>query len=132
LDDNTWVTLMIISNVGPNYLNVTCYSSQDFVSPCPTLVVHTSVNNVNSNPFNVFVYPNPFNESITIHANLNQNADVQVSIYDVIGQIVTSQNYGDKEGSVEEFIDVSTLSTGMYVVRVKIGESTFQTKLVKK
>ena len=118
--------------VGPVYLSTGCYLDTEFVSPCPTLGFHLGINTIFDNPFNVSVYPNPFNESITVHANLSEANDVKVSIFDLLGQVVGSHDYGRQSGTFEESVNVSSLSAGLYLVRVSIGDKITQVKLVKK
>jgi hypothetical protein len=78
------------------------------------------------------VYPNPFNENITIQAIVERPVDVQVMLYDVLGQVVGSHDLGIQSGYVEKSIPVNELSLGMYIVRVLVGGQSFQVKLIKK
>ena len=73
-------------------------------------------------------YPNPFNPTTTIHYDLPQRSDVQITIYDLLGRKMTTlisetQNAGYK--SVQW--DASNISSGMFFYQIKAGDFT-QTK----
>ena len=125
--------LYVLTTVGPN-VEAGCFpiNVQSFPTGCPTLVIENGIANIESNPFNVSVYPNPFNENITIQAIVERPVDVQVMLYDVLGQVVGSHDLGIQSGYVEKSIPVNELSLGMYIVRVLVGGQSFQVKLIKK
>jgi M6 family metalloprotease-like protein len=70
-----------------------------------------------------YCYPNPARESdLTVRVFLDGEADINVSIMDVTGQIV--QRF-EREGvpTVNEFIwETSGVASGLYMVRVKVAE----------
>jgi hypothetical protein len=116
--------------IGAQDLSVGCYMEQNYVSPCHA--IYNGINGISNNPFNVSVYPNPFNESISIIANISESSHVKVDIFDVLGQLVGSQDFGNQSGTVEESINVNALSAGIYMVRVSINEQSTLVKLIKK
>jgi len=55
--------------------------------------IETLSSNTTLHPINFEInqiYPNPFNPTTTIHYGLNQNANIQVSIYDINGRLITT------------------------------------------
>ncbi|MBS1651919.1 MAG: thiol protease/hemagglutinin PrtT [Bacteroidetes bacterium] len=63
---------------------------------------------------NVLLYPNPSNDNITIA--LNQSEISSISVVDVLGKSILSQNFIDGEQSAN--FDVSRFSNGIYFVKV--------------
>ena len=61
------------------------------------------------------LYPNPANEVLTI-ANLNQ--EYQYEIYDTLGKLLQKGSFVNQQ----ESIDVSSLKSGLYVIKMNDSE----------
>lgn len=79
--------------------------------------------------FNLYQnYPNPFNPVTTIKFDITQKSNVELSIYNSIGQRVEEVNFGSKSaGSYEYKWNASALASGMYFYQIKT-ETFSQTK----
>lgn len=79
---------------------------------------------------NFVMYPNPAQNEVTISFNnaLAGNK-INVEIYDVLGQRVSSTSF-DNGSNFEQRIDISALTSGIYLVRVGDGSSFSTKKLV--
>ncbi|MFA5135420.1 MAG: T9SS type A sorting domain-containing protein [Patescibacteria group bacterium] len=95
--------------------------------PLPKLVVSPSselkgdpVDTVSVGPN----YPNPFNPSTTIRYSVAKTCDVNIYVYNVLGQVVTVLYDGKQEpGEYSvEWNAGSNFATGMYLCRVTVGE----------
>ena len=77
------------------------------------------------------VYPNPFNPTTTIHYSLNKNANVEVSIYDIAGRLITTL-INEFQIVGYHFItwDASNYSSGIYFLTMSSGEISETKKLV--
>ena len=75
--------------------------------------ITTSVNENNGQTDNYKVFPNPFNEELTIELKSAQSNDF--SIYNVIGELVTS----GKLNSQFNTIDLSSLAPNIYILNIK-------------
>ncbi|UAM97301.1 lamin tail domain-containing protein [Polaribacter litorisediminis] len=71
------------------------------------------------------VFPNPTNDQIKIHASQVIDA---VSIYNVFGKLV----YRDATDSSNLLIDMSTFSSGVYLVKISSNNKTMNRKIIKK
>lgn len=61
-------------------------------------------------------YPNPFNPTTTINFNLNNDASVKLSVYNIAGELVkTVLNDNLTAGSYKINFDASELSSGTYI-----------------
>jgi flagellar hook assembly protein FlgD len=81
-------------------------------------------------------YPNPFNPSTTISFEMPQRGEVQVSIYNSLGQLVrTLVNEQREPGSHSVVWDGRdnagvVVSSGMYLYQVKAGEVVEAKKMI--
>jgi Secretion system C-terminal sorting domain len=73
----------------------------------------------------VKVYPNPFAGKLLIQNTTN--ATISLSIRDISGQLVFAKNFSNGETG----IDLAWLSAGIYTAQVKIGDQSFNQKIVK-
>ena len=119
-----------ILNLGIHYLPG---SKQELVSPVTSTVKE---NQVNVSDFKLYQnYPNPFNPTTMIKYSLPFSSEVQLAIYDLLGnEIVTLVNKYQSAGNYEvEFnpsMIQSGISSGMYFYRLKTGNSTRTKKLI--
>ncbi len=77
-------------------------------------------------------YPNPFSTSITIEYELQQAANVEIAIFNQIGQqIEMITQWFDQKGKHQYVWDVSDLPNGIYFVRVRAGREIATRKVVR-
>jgi len=76
------------------------------------------------------VAPNPASSEVTFKlAEMKDAQDVKFEIYNQLGQLVLSKNFGNVT-FVNESIDLSSIGTGLYLVSVKAGSERYEQKLV--
>ncbi|TKJ42356.1 hypothetical protein CEE37_01355 [candidate division LCP-89 bacterium B3_LCP] len=76
-------------------------------------------------------HPNPFNPTTTITYTLPATANVNLSIYDIRGAVVTSLVDGYRQaGSHEITFNAASLPSGIYLARLESGGQTFVQKLI--
>jgi hypothetical protein len=75
--------------------------------------------------FDVKIYPNPFNEQITIH--LDEQLTSQVTISDVNGKVLLNEEYSTPENSISTI----NWSNGMYIVTIQNERGMKTLKLIK-
>ena len=76
---------------------------------------------------NVFVFPNPASNAFTIDFSGNQQKDVIVSVYNMIGKLVKSISLNSITDKM--FIDMSSETTGIYIVNIKTSQGIIIKKL---
>jgi hypothetical protein len=72
-------------------------------------------------------YPNPARERATVRFSVpsgHQDDDVHLRLYDVLGRQVRTVAAGSVTGRHEKQLDVSDLSSGIYVLQLNVGERT--------
>ena len=102
---------MITSNLGTVYID-------------NIYVYRAATASVEDNLFNVSLYPNPASNRLNISAaNTIQNAE----IYNVLGKKVMSVNINKANG----YIDVSNLSSGIYLIKYNVNDKVGTAKFIK-
>lgn len=78
------------------------------------------------------IYPNPVKDKLYIKYNNNNNQDVKLNIIDLMGKkVVKSYNFYPLHTDVY-FIDISTLTSGIYFVEIDIGIEQKYKKFIKR
>ena len=77
------------------------------------------------------VFPNPTNNNCTIEFVTTANAKVQISIANLLGQNVFTQNVTPAYGLNTLQVDMANFAPGVYLVSLKNGDTVSTYKLVK-
>jgi hypothetical protein len=93
------------------------------------LTVGIAENNLNSTN-NSFIYPNPAKNNATLNINLATNSKIQVEILNTIGQVVKTTKAEGQSGTNSVNIDLGGLSSGIYLVNVKVDNAASTRKLI--
>jgi hypothetical protein len=76
-------------------------------------------------------YPNPFNPTTTIGYQLSTAGQVELKVYNLIGQeVATLVNAYRAPGAYTATLDAASLPSGVYLYRLTIGSSTAARKMV--
>ncbi|MDP1800669.1 MAG: T9SS type A sorting domain-containing protein [Bacteroidota bacterium] len=79
---------------------------------------------------NIEIYPNPASGEAVLAINLEDNSSVEVTVLNTIGQVVKTNKAQGQVGENTISIDLSGLSTGIYMVNIKVGNASSTKKLV--
>ena len=76
----------------------------------------------------VNLYPNPVNEQAIIRFNVKSATKLSLNVYSVDGRMVISKDLGHVSGEINESIDFSGLSMGLYTLQIQTetGMSTYK------
>jgi len=76
-------------------------------------------------------YPNPFNPTTNIKFSLPKTSEVQLSVYNILGQkVMTLVNGKMQAGFHQVTFDASHLASGMYIYRIKAGNFISSKKMM--
>lgn len=76
-------------------------------------------------------YPNPFNPSTEIKFNLKNNSFINLSVYNSLGQKITTLANGYKENGEHSIVfDAAGLASGIYLYALTINQQFFTRKMV--
>ncbi len=99
----------------------------------PNLLVNIQIIDglsIDEHNFDVFnVYPNPTNGEVTIELSSSENATVQ--LFDIRGRKVYNNRF-ENNAAFNKTIDLSSASTGVYLLQVTSGPKTATKKLIIK
>lgn len=90
---------------------------------CPV----TAINEVEKNP--VSVWPNPANDKLNI--SFTEKGTYTFSISDLSGKIILSQHQTSAQGISFNYIDISGLSKGMYLLQLSFDSYSVFKKFIK-
>lgn len=86
-----------------------------------------------SNNLDLNIFPNPAGENAQLNFELTAETNIIITVYDVTGQMVYSQNEGNlTHGRHFANINTSTLSKGFYSVTVKSNNGFSAVKMIVK
>jgi len=88
--------------------------------------------NPTNNPIGLTIAPNPSNGSFTLEFAFTTSDNTAVRIYDMIGQRVYDLELGNFTGVFAQQVDVMNLASGIYVLKITHGGSTYQEKILIK
>lgn len=89
-----------------------------------------NVDDLNAN-FGLTAYPNPFDSQTTVSFSLDNEKDVELNVYDVIGKQVMNLTKGSLSAGEHNYImDGSDLGAGVYFVKLKAGNSEKVMKVI--
>lgn len=101
------------------------YSSENKMTTTDVLSVGES--NLNAS---LSLYPNPTNSNLNIAFELESNDHITVDVMNIVGQIVSSQDYGTvSAGYTLKTINVSDLSSGIYLVNITTNAGVITRKI---
>ena len=70
------------------------------------------------------IYPNPFNPTTTVEYSLPHKGKVHLSLINIRGRILNSNNYIKSAGLHSHIVDGTKLSSGIYFIRIKSQQAT--------
>ncbi len=100
-----------------------CVSTTDFQ------ILFTSIKKVIED-FAFEIQPNPTSQSFVLRLFTQSSEEVQLKIFDMVGQLLDQQNLGFPNIGVTKHIDVSHLTGGIYNIQIKSGHLIGSTRLV--
>jgi len=76
-------------------------------------------------------FPNPFNPVTTIQYSIAKDADVKLTVYDMLGkEVQTLVNSRVTSGNYQVQFDASNLATGVYIYRLETEGQTLSKKMM--
>ncbi len=127
-----------ITNISPTYLvdnfrfkfEMTNGGGNNIYIDDINLSVVTGVDEL-TRSYNLSVYPNPVEDVATIAFELTDSKKVELDIYDVVGRKVIGLANSNLPAGEQKFtFNKEDLSSGIYMVRLKVGNSIVTRKVV--
>ena len=83
-----------------------------------------------SNKSNAFVYPNPAGNFVNVQFELNASTNVTISLVDLNGRKVQSNNYSLTNGKQQIKFDLQNITDGSYLVVISEGNNSIYSKAI--
>lgn len=78
----------------------------------------------------IFAYPNPIEDDILfVNVPVEKNEPVYIQVYSMIGKLVIDRQFQSEENTFS--IDMSSLASGTYVLKVISNTSMYNTKIIR-
>ena len=80
----------------------------------------------------VKAYPNPFNSSININFNITNQSNIQISIFDLNGRLISNNNLGIRRAGNQSihWSPSHAISSGTYLYRIEIQSNIINGKVL--
>lgn len=76
------------------------------------------------------VYPNPIvNDQLFVNTGFLNDASITIQVFSLTGNLISSNVYGPSRGRID--VDVSTLPTGIFILKIVTSTETFTHKIIK-
>ncbi|MFT7612761.1 MAG: PKD repeat protein [Parvicellaceae bacterium] len=80
---------------------------------------------------NLNIYPNPLSDYSNIEFNLIQNADVSVEMFDMVGKLISNDRYSNLSSGMHKLnLDARNIGTGIYLVKLRIGDTEVTRRVI--
>jgi hypothetical protein len=113
-----------------NNLGVISWIQDDASKEIFQSTVAVSTTGVKENITNaLMIFPNPTENITTIAFEGIKGTDVTIKLYNILGELIISENYTSKSNLDYYNLDVSSLNNGMYNLVLTVGKSTTTKKL---
>jgi len=114
-------------NDGITYYRLTQYDTDGAIVFTQTQKVERTV----TPKFEVVLYPNPITEATRLAVNNTNGELIQISIFDLTGQLVYSHQIQSEKGNQEIILPLQDLKTGIYLLTMQSGTHIVNTKISK-
>ena len=81
---------------------------------------------------NSIIFPNPAENNAVLSIDLKDNNNVEITLLNTIGQVIKTSNSLGQMGKNNISIDLTGVSSGIYMVNVKVANASNTKKLIVK
>ena len=85
---------------------------------------------VDNDSYSIDLFPNPASSELNVQFLVAKQQDINIIIYNTIGQVVKQLYYKDFSGQYNETLDVSTLSKEVYFIQLVTQNGIYTEKFV--
>ncbi|MFK7933207.1 MAG: T9SS type A sorting domain-containing protein [Saprospiraceae bacterium] len=81
---------------------------------------------------NFNLYPNPVNDVLNIELDLIERSDIQLVVFNSVGQVIKEFYQKGATFLFQKTLNTNDLATGIYFLKIRVGERESMVKFVKK
>jgi len=84
-------------------------------------------------PGSILVYPNPFNDIVSVSVQANKNIDyLELDVFNMFGQKIYTKKHKNAIGEITHKIDLGNYANGIYFISIKEnGKQVYSKKIIK-
>lgn len=113
---------------GMNYYRIQYFDNDGHYQYSNTILVNVLIKGVNITA----IYPGPFTDRVNINVASELKTNASIQLFDNSGKAVIGRNYVIGKGVSTLCMDnLGSLSKGVYIMRIKAGESVLTKTLIK-
>jgi PKD repeat protein len=124
------------ANIGTNKVKLTVTDENKLSSTCEATVTVEAASTTNLTDVmvsNLEVYPNPFNNQVTVSYNLLENSTVELALYDMVGKRITDLSSNRlQSGNQSIQFDLSAIKSGSYILQLRTGNGVVKKEMIMK
>jgi hypothetical protein len=90
----------------------------------------TGIEDISANINDVNVYPNPNTGKFNVAFSVENNADVKLSVQNMVGQVVYERSLPSFSGNYTQEMDMSSFGKGVYIVNVESNATRINKRVV--
>ena len=114
--ENVHVVVILLDNDGI-VVNSSITPFEDALNNTPV-----GIRPVVNNTLDVDVFPNPAQDLTNIRINLESSAKVGFQVFNGLGQMVASHNYGTQSGDLIYQLNTANFTNGLYQIKVQVDD----------
>lgn len=76
------------------------------------------------------IFPNPAQDMFSVQMNISEQAEVELYLYDLLGQVVLSRKLSFAPGFNQSNIVLDNVANGIYLLKLNKGDQVYTNKLV--
>lgn len=93
-------------------------------------IAATGIDDIQFDKSNINIYPNPASQSLFVGINSETPIDIHLSVMDLLGQVLISNDIQFNQGDNTKKVDLQNLNNGIYLVKLQKGSKQFVSKIV--
>jgi hypothetical protein len=122
------LTPYVGNNIALKFININDYSNSTFID---NIAIESTLS-VGENALEraISMYPNPAKSNVDILINTTVGNTYEIELLNSLGQSITKIEETRFNASVQQKLDVSKYGTGLYFVKIKVGDQVVTKKLI--
>lgn len=125
------LTVVVMTNDGDGIAELNGVSGIAQTIICEYESTLSNTNELVEEDYSIKVYPNPFDQYISLEFQNDSHGDIHLQVFNELGQVVQSKNYYDQQSINENLLEGTDLSSGIYYLRFTIGDQIENIKVIK-
>ncbi|HLG34847.1 MAG TPA: T9SS type A sorting domain-containing protein [Bacteroidia bacterium] len=120
---NPWVQICVYKNAVHAHLVA---NPGDYLGICAPKLDNAAY----SDEMEMFVYPNPAQNQVTVEFDSPTDATYLLSVFDITGRVVLSNTGSASEGGNKVVMPINDLARGLYNIRLTVGDESSSVRLI--